>query len=781
MPVFAPVHVTTPPVIDGKLDDWQEIAATDAFTQSFPRDGAAPGEHTRLRVAYDDDNLYIAVECAQKAPPVVRLTRRDRETDGDRVSIDLDTTHDRRSAFHFQVSAAGTLVDGLRFDDTELSTDWDEVWRAEVAHTADGWTAELAIPMRILRLHDGVTTWGMQVRRWIGATGEEDTWAYAPRDAGGEVSRYGDLGPFDGLSPRGSLALVPFVLTRLVHADAATPSPYGNGPSGSAGVDLTWRPAPSLTLQGALYPDFGQVEADQIVINLSTTETEYPEKRPFFLQGSDLFATPIQLLYTRRIGRVPETSDAAPPATVLAAGKLLATAGPVDVGALSVATGEVATNGTLDAPSASHHVVRVRSTGHGITLGAIGTAQLQSDDSTKHPITGGMTECPTGALVAYGERCSHDAVTGGVDGAWRSPEGTYVISGQLAASQVTGGPPIQRPDGTVLSSGDAGLGGTLHVAKEGGWARAMVDYEGYSKRFDIDDLGYLARSNVHHLQVEGELFSAKPAGPFVEEKTRFETFFRRNLDGLVLPSGYQWNVGATGRGLWEIWMELHWRPAYFDDRELGDGRALQRSGRLGLEVEFSTDPRRSVVAGAWTSTHSLHSGWDHETDGWIKIRPRDNVELEFEPYLLFTRGEPRFVDGSDPAGARFARQDASSVGLTTRAIWTLQRDLTLQAYVQALLASIRYRDAFTADPSLRIISLDSLAPASFDPSMYDGREGALNATIVARWEYRPGSTAFLVYSHAQTPADGMGFHPGALVHGPAADALLFKLSWAWLR
>lgn len=100
MPVFAPVHITTPPVIDGKLDEWQQIAATDAFTQAFPHDGAAPGEHTRLRVAYDDDNLYIAVECPQKEPPVVRLTRRDRETDGDRISIDLDTTHDRRSAFH---------------------------------------------------------------------------------------------------------------------------------------------------------------------------------------------------------------------------------------------------------------------------------------------------------------------------------------------------------------------------------------------------------------------------------------------------------------------------------------------------------------------------------------------------------------------------------------------------------------------------------------------------------------------------------------------------------
>jgi hypothetical protein len=119
-------------------------------------------------------------------------------------------------------------------------------------------------------------------------------------------------------------------------------------------------------------------------------------------------------------------------------------------------------------------------------------------------------------------------------------------------------------------------------------------------------------------------------------------------------------------------------------------------------------------------------------------------------------GEPRFVDGTNPVGPRFARLDATSIGVTTRATWTLARDLTVQAYVQALLASLRHRDAFVADPALRVIGIDQLQAASFDPATYDAREGALNATLVARWEYRPGSTAFLVYSHAQTPAIGVG-------------------------
>ena len=794
---LAPVRVHTAPHVDGTLDDavWQTVPASDGFTQSFPKDGAPPSEPTRVRVAYDDDNLYVAIDCTQSVRPVVRLARRDRDVDGDRVEIDLDTGHDRRSAFHFQVSAAGVLVDGLRFNDTDMSTDWDDVWQAEVARTDHGWSAELAIPLRILRLHERVTTWGFQVRRFVGVTGEEDRWAYAPRDAGGEVSRYGELGPFDGLSPRGSLALVPFGLTRFVHADPEVPSPYGNGASAAAGIDVTWRPATSITFQGAVLPDFAQVEADQVIINLTTTEIEYPEKRPFFLQGMDLFQTPIQLLYTRRIGRqadMPSLPDgvtqlgAVGPAPVLAAGKLIATAGPVDIGALSVATGSVdaATDTAGDvvaAPSASHHVVRVRASGNGVTVGAMGTAQTQGDDPLHHPMIGGMTLCPSGALVAFGARCSHDAIAGGVDAGWRSDEGDWTASGQLAGTRTTGGPVRTLLDGTQLASNDGGVGGVFRAAKEGGWLRAELVYEGYSRKFDIDDLGYLARANVHHVDATLGAYSAKPAGPFVETHTNLEFFYRENMDGLVLPNGYQWNAGATTRGLWQVWSEVHWRPAYYDDRELGDGRALERSGRLGWEFELNSDPRRSVV-GAWSSQlRSTHDGWELYVDADLKVRPRDNIELDVQPSLVFSRGEPRFVDASDPAGPRFARLDASSVGVTTRVTWTLQRDLTLQAYVQGLLASLDYRDAFVADPALRVIGLDQLQAATFDPAMYDTREGVLDATVVGRWEYRPGSTAFLVYSHAQTPAAGMGFAPSAVVHGPASDAVLLKLSWAWLR
>src|SRR5262249_12111692 len=192
----------------------------------------------------------------------------------------------------------------------------------------------------------------------------------------------------------------------------------------------------------------------------------------------------------------------------------------------------------------------------------------------------------------------------------------------------------------------------------------------------------------HHAQLNLEAFSPKQRGPIGEVATRIELYLRRNLDGLVGPSGYQWNVRALGTSLWSVFAELQWRPSYFDDRELGDGRALERSGRLGFQLEANTDERKRVSM-SWSSTlQSTHDGFELDYSGGINARLRDNLEVNLEPYVLFARGEPRFVADDALLGPHFARQYATSFGLTTRLMWTLRRELTIQTYVQALLASI---------------------------------------------------------------------------------------------
>jgi hypothetical protein len=339
-PTVTPARTAAAPAIDGRLDDpaWAAAPAFTAFVQKFPDAGQAPSEPTTLRVLYDDHALYVGIDCPQtRAPVVARLTRRDREVESDRVVVDLDTAMDRKSAYHFEVSAAGVLVDGLYYDDTELSTDWDESWDARVSRTTGGWSTEIVIPLRILRFpRKAETTWGFQARRFIAARQEIDELAFVPRDQGGEVSRFGQLGPFEHLERPLGLELRPFAAGGLAHRDAVPDTlERGFGADGRLGADGKWRLSPALTLDFTVNPDFGQVEADQVVLNLTTYETFFPEKRPFFNEGLDLYATPIDVLYTRRIGAVPDAPALAPGETLVAAPR------PTRIGGATKLTGRV--------------------------------------------------------------------------------------------------------------------------------------------------------------------------------------------------------------------------------------------------------------------------------------------------------------------------------------------------------------------------------------------------------------------------------------------------------
>lgn len=309
-PEMAAVRVSEPPHVDGRLNDaaWRNAPVTSAFTQHFPDEGAAPSERTEVRILYDDEALYVGVTCEQRHSPLqAQLTRRDRQSESDSVTVSIDSRLDRKTAMEFQVSAAGVLVDGLRFDDVGYSSDWDETWEAHAAPTATGWTAELRIPFRVLRFPaNDALTFGLQLRRYVAARRETDEWAPIPRADNAEVSRYGKLSGLRGVEDAAGLEIRPFALARLVRYDREGGAPLAEPALVPGfGADVKWHPSQALTLDATLMPDFGQVEADQVILNLSTYETFLAEKRPFFQEGLELFKTPLSLLYTRRIGAAP--------------------------------------------------------------------------------------------------------------------------------------------------------------------------------------------------------------------------------------------------------------------------------------------------------------------------------------------------------------------------------------------------------------------------------------------------------------------------------------------
>ncbi|APR88160.1 hypothetical protein A7982_13509 [Minicystis rosea] len=822
-PHLAAARTDRAPKLDGRLDDavWQKAVPSDAFTQKMPVDDTPPGDRTVVRVLYDDDNVYVGIDCPQTVDVVARLTRRDRPIESDAVTVVLDTRSDGKSAFEFSVNAAGVLSDGLHFNDTEFNPDWDEIWEAEVARTPAGWSAELRIPLRALRFPTRpVQSWGLQIKRYVSMRQELDEWAHIPRHAAGEVSKYGRLDGLAGLKAKTPIELRPFIVGAVRHRDpAATTLARGFEPGFSAGLDLKWHVSQALTLDAAILPDFGQVEADQVFLNLTNYELFYPEKRPFFLEGADVFSTPIQLLYTRRIGRIPpepalvedrpirERPVHAPtPSTIYGAAKLTGElGGGWSIGQLIALTGRQ----TIDAeakngarveravdPLSAYNVLRLkRDLGGGAHVGLMLTSVNRLEDGHDYPLLPGHGPqgrapqlCPSGDEIAAGARCFHDAYVAGVDGRFRSANGEYVLTGQAIATLVDKGPPRTFEDGTVIKSGDWGPAVLVRASKEGGKNLvALAEYEIYGRRVDYNDLGFMLRQNVQRVHTNVEFRTLTPHGPSLETHTYFDFAQRDNLSFQNQMRWFALGNNTKFKNFWNIYGEIHYLPRHFDDREVGDGTALQRSGLFGFEVWLASDQRKRFYAELWTQTRFIENGFSFTGEGKISVKILPQWDFDLLPTWFHTFGEPRYFD-TRGAAHLFGRQRAQSLGLTLRSTYTFLPRLTLQAYAQAFLEAVHFSD-YTWAPAKNAgaaIRLSDLRPVDF-PILEnpDYRSGTINASLVLRWEYRLGSTAYLVYTHAQnrsiTPrfGDDGGYDFGLVKPRAAEDALILKLSYWW--
>ncbi len=838
VPHLVATRVSSAPTMDGVLDDaaWKQTPASTAFTQKFPDEGQAPSETTTLRIVYDDEAVYVAFDCEQARSKIVeRLTRRGRLVESDWVSIAFGTRGDSKSAYEFRVNASGVLTDTLRFADTQTAENWDENWEARTRVTATGWTVEMKIPLHILRFPDvAVQSWSMQAKRRVSERQETDEWSFIPRDAGGEVSRYGKLDGLSGLTAKTPFELRPFVVGRLEHRDAAsTQLAHGTDFSASAGLDVKWHPTYDLALDATVNPDFAQVEADQLVLNLTNFETYYPEKRPFFLEGVDVFSTPIQLLYTRRIGRSPDAPQLR--TDPVNAEQLVDVPSAPTIYGASKLTGRIAdgwTIGTLQAltakndvqvqlgdgtrvtrsvePLAAFNVLRLRrELSEKAYLGIMGTAVDYAEPTSGHArLANGGQLCPNAidatsavrslnpalhagpsSVVPAGSRCFNNAYVVGVDGQWRSEAGDWLVNGQAVASELQNGSPRHVPDGTTIQPGDIGTGAVGTVSKEGGkhWVGAL-NAEFNDRKLDVNDLGFDRRANNYRWRLDLEYRELEKWWVFLEAHAKLEYFDRYNLDGRDLGGGYQLNVSGTLDNYWKFFTEAHYRTAYFDDREVGDGTALQRSGLAGYELEVESDPTKKVSFHAETQSQWVtNGGLIFNATAGVLFRVLTQLDVEVLPTAVYTFGEPRFVGlGAGPSQYLFGKLEAKALGATIRATYTFTPRLTLQTYGQLLVASGHYTEfsSFTAGGPRSAVRVGDLTPfVGVLPGNPDFEEAVLNVNAVVRWEYRLGSTLFLVYTRAQQPNvtlgpnDVGGLHFGSVGKGPATDVVLVKLAY----
>jgi len=309
------------PEIDGRLDDavWALAEVITDFTQRDPNEGEPASERTEAWVLYDDGALYVGIRAYDSEPDKIvgQLTRRDQHSESDWLAVSIDSYCDRRTAFEFAVNPAAVERDKYLFDDTNEDDSWDAVWDVATRIDEDGWTAEFRIPFSQLRFSEALEqVWGFNIERIIQRKNETAQWKPIPKDASGWVSEYGELAGIQGIEPPRRLEVLPYVVGQQALTPKQPGNPFETGSefTGSLGADVRYGLTNSLTLNLTLNPDFGQVEADPSVVNLSAFETFFEEKRPFFLEGSNIFRFPVsslnggfeQLFYSRRIGRRPQ-------------------------------------------------------------------------------------------------------------------------------------------------------------------------------------------------------------------------------------------------------------------------------------------------------------------------------------------------------------------------------------------------------------------------------------------------------------------------------------------
>ncbi|MFN0158437.1 MAG: DUF5916 domain-containing protein [Bacteroidota bacterium] len=364
------IRANDPITIDGILSEavWSQPGFTQ-FVQRDPVEGGTPSQRTEIRIAYDDAALYVAARMYDTAPDsiAVRLSRRDTWGDGDAIMFFVDPYYDRRSGFYFGLDAAGTLYDGILENDDWDDNSWDGIWEGKVTIDSEGWAAEMRIPFSQLRFHEQENTiWGINFRRDLTRNNERDYVVFTPKNANGFVSRFVDLVGMRGISPVRQFEVLPYVTTKAEFTRHSAGDPFNDGSRyrSRVGADFKLALGSNLTLDGTVYPDFGQVEVDPAVVNLSDVESFFQEKRPFFIEGASTLRfgqggatnnwsfnwnTPT-FFYSRRIGRTPQGS---PPSADFAE----VPSGTDILGAAKL-TGKVGNNwniGTIHAVTAREH------------------------------------------------------------------------------------------------------------------------------------------------------------------------------------------------------------------------------------------------------------------------------------------------------------------------------------------------------------------------------------------------------------------------------------------
>jgi hypothetical protein len=835
------------PVIDGRLDEeiWQGAPVATDFVRSHPHPGTIAALRTEARVAYDDDALYVALRMYDPHPGKILapFPRRDDETTSDWVFVEIDSRHDRRSGFSFGVNPRGVQVDGTWANDVLYDASWNGVWQSGARIDSLGWTAEYRIPFSQIALSGehaaGERVLGLNIYRSSPHAGETSNWSPRLPTLAGIVSNFNELRGVELTHGSPQIEIIPYIGARSATSPARTgdiaSAALPRGSEAFAGADAKIALPANYILAATIRPDFGQVEADPSVVNLTSFESFFPEQRPFFLESADVFAfnqgvgvgLPFSVgpnsfasenpFYSRRIGRAPH--DATIPAgaqvqdmpeftNIIGAAKLVGrNASGWTTGVLGAATGS--DHASIIAPSGEHRNVIVE------PAAQFGVGRVSRD------FHGG--ESALGAMISTVHRSqtgrdssslTSSALFGGVDGRHRFHDDEYEASGFFTASTVNGTPNairdvelasdhyMLRPDAPHLRSyvddstrtSLGGISAQARLAKLGGghWRFSAVG-QAISPGFEINDVGF---------QRNSDWLIALGTAQYVEYRpSRLFRTWTVSVDQI----GAGWSYGgerraAAGAISWSGTLHNEWSAALkawrgfstLSTESLRGGPALLFPGWNSLRATVSTDSRKrkqlTLTASGFTDDDGVGHGETFSAS--LDARVTDRLRIALAPSFSYTNEGLQYVQHLDTSstgsGYIVGRLRQTTASLTARVDLAITQRATLQLYAQPLIGSARYGD-FGEVVSPRSESMSArVHPVGATDDITDPSFGTREviANAVFRWEYRPGSALFVVFTQQRdAEAADPAWHFGQATHElwrvPASSVLLVKWSYWW--
>ncbi len=779
-----------PPVIDGRDDDavWREATPITEFQEWRPSEGGAPKLPTEAKVAYDAGNLYVFVRAFDPHPDsiITVLARRDYFTPTDMIWLFLDSYHDRRTGFEFGVNPSGVKLDAQIYNDGNEDFAWDAVWDVATRIDSLGWTAEFRIPLTQL-------PYGRQRSQTFGFTVDRDVYRYAQRvswplfrqSQAGFVSQFGEVTGLEGLEAPRRLEAAPYLVTKNV--SQFTASGIGRTQDVTVGGDLKYLVASNLKLDATINPDFGQVEADPGVLNLSAFETFFREQRPFFVQGAGTFQVGVNctavndcstgegLVYSRRIGRAPELagvySDTTSSAftTILGAAKLTGRLpGGLTIGALDAVTShETGVGGVTIEPTTNYGVLRLRQDlrkGES-SIGGIITAVNRHTDSWSAPYL------------------HSSAYVGAFDFRHRFPGGRYELSGGLDFSRVAGSAPAiaatqrdathyyQRPDAARFDSTRTTLSGdveALQFGKVGGnHLLFQSNFERRSPGFEINDLGYLQRADQVAWSTWAGYFDRHTRKLYQRFQWNFNWWQYWTTAGLPEERAFNTNTHTTFPNTWSLHFggtigQLGTTYCYSCAR---GGPAVRQDSYLAPWLGINGDDRKAIVPYVWFNWFRADGGrsrnfnFSPELDFKIASRVTAAVSPSFSRRTNDIQSLGSKTDTSSVTHYLFGHLEQRQLALTMRLTYPFSANMSLQVYAQPFISKGTFSNVRELSANPRAADYDSRYRAYGDTA-YTNHIGGFNfkqfrSNVVFRWEYRPGSTLFVVWSQGRQGSTGL--------------------------